>query len=138
MVPDGYTPGKILNRRTGSLSFATSNDPAVFWIEARGFITPSLIREELPIVESFGREHEEGWDYVVDTTRVRLIHPYNPLLLRKVRKLPNNRRYIIIAPLLIRFFGRAVSWLIRPTHIVGTLEEALAITENRLVSNLGK
>lgn len=132
--PDGYLQREVLQRRLGSLSFAISNDPPVFWIVAKGFITPSLIREELPIVEEFGKRHPGGWDYVVDTTRVRMIHPYNPMLLRNVRNLPNIRRYIIIAPPMVRFFGRAVSWLIHPTHIVSNTDEALEITSKRVVS----
>jgi len=107
-----------------------SQDPAIFWIVAEGFITPSLIREELPIVESFGRDHSEGWDYVVDTTRVWFIHPYNPVLLRKIRTLPNNRSYIIIAPFMVRLLGRLVTWLIRPTRIVRSVDEALSFLDH--------
>lgn len=138
MTPEGFTEAETLTRRFGSLTFATSENPPAFWIVAKGAISPSFIREELPFVARFGQGHPEGWDYIVDTTRVTLIHPYNPLLLRQVRSLPHNRRYIIVAPLAVRFLGRLVSWVIRPTHIVGSHHEALALIRGGVAEDIRK
>ncbi len=138
MFPDGYRTLSEARRRFGSLTFATNHDPAVFWILARGIITPSLLREELTIVRAFGAEHPEGWDYVVDTTRVSVIHPLNVLILRSIHTLPNIRRYVIVASPVVRALAGISATLIRPTSIVRSSREAQRLVSTRLVSESGK
>ena len=62
-----------------------------------GFITPSIVRKDVAAMEEFATR-TPSWDYIVDSKRVLLIHPLNGLVLKRVPKLPNIRRYIVAAP----------------------------------------
>jgi hypothetical protein len=100
----------------------------VLLVRARGYIGPSVLREELDKAASFGESHADGWWYVVDTTAVRLPNPVNPLLLRRIRSLPNIRGYVVIAPSgVMRAAATMFRWLVRPNAVVRSESEALEL-----------
>ena len=100
------------------------DDPATLWVAPEGYVGPTLLRAELHAAARFGREHPGGWDYVVDTTAVRLANPMNPLWLRRVRALPNLARYFVVAPSLpVRVAIRAARALVRPDAVVARASE---------------
>ena len=112
-----------VNRRFGGVELIARNN--VFLVRARGYIGPSLIREELKIAAAFGESRSEGWWYVVDTTAVRVPNPLNALLLRQIRSLPHIRGYLVIAPgAAVRAGAKLLSWLVRPNAIVRDEAEA--------------
>jgi hypothetical protein len=95
---------------------------------ASGYIGPRLLRRELAAAGEFGKGHSEGWSYIVDTRRVRAVNPINPFLLRRILRLPNVSRYVVIAPRWIRALARLGAVIVRPTELVGTPAEAFAAT----------
>src|SRR5439155_6345326 len=100
-----------------------AGDP-VFWVEPRGYVGPSHLREVLARAAEFGARHPGGWDYVVDTSRVTIVNPLNPIWLRRIKRLPNLRRYVVIAPSrFARFMMRLSSWIVRPDRIVASRDE---------------
>ncbi len=56
-----------------------------------------------------------------------MINPINPFLLRRMRGLPNIRLYISIAPPWIRALAWIGQVIFRPTHLVASEQEALAV-----------
>ena len=53
-----------------------------------------------------------------------LINPINPLLLRRIRRLPNLSRYLVVAPAWhLRFAIRSAGWIVRPDRIVADRSE---------------
>ncbi len=120
--------GETFTTKLGQITLARCESPAVFWVRAEGIITPPLLREDLARAEVFAREHEAGWSYVVDVTRVRFAHPLNVLELRRIPKLEHLRRYVVVTP------SRVQRWLIRsgrlfvsPDAIVDQVDEAWAL-----------
>ncbi len=103
----------------GRLEFEASEDPPRFLVRAFGYVGPSLLKADLAAAAEFGRAHPGGWTYVVDTTHVRFANPLNPIWLRRIRRLPNLQRYLVIAPNpMVRaliFLGR---WIVRPDSVV--------------------
>lgn len=117
-----YTP----TTRFGELRLSARDQPPTFWVSASGFITPRLLRADFEYAEAFGRGHVEGWAYVVDIRRVRLVHPWNLVLLSRLRGLPNLNRWIVVtdsAALRIGFSLLPHAW--RPDEIVDDPEAAL-------------
>lgn len=122
----GFERGETLTAGLGELRIFRRRAPPAFWVEARGIITPDLLRQDLACAERFGVENPRGWSYVADATAVRMVHPANVLELRRIPALPNLRRYVVItrsrAQRLLIASGR---WLVSPDAVVATTEEAL-------------
>jgi hypothetical protein len=121
--PPGFTLIGAASRRGGRLELLSRADPPALLVRAYGYVGPSLLREDLSFAARFGAERPQGWDYIVDTTYVRVANPLNPLWLRKIRGLPNLRRYLVVAPNpAVRAMIRAMGWLVRPDQILERLD----------------
>ncbi|MCP3918108.1 MAG: hypothetical protein GY711_21375 [bacterium] len=132
LLPRGFAELARVERRLGSVVLGTREEPPVFWVAASGFVTPSLLREDLRRAEAFGRAHSWGWDYVADTTRVRAVHPANPLLLRRIHDLPFLRRYITVAPSwATRFAIVSMRAVVRCDVVARSTEQALELVGER-------
>ncbi|MEY2474843.1 MAG: hypothetical protein QOG87_158 [Actinomycetota bacterium] len=100
--------------------------PWVLRVVARGYIGPTLIRQDLDHAAAFGRSHPEGWWYVVDPTDV-VPNPVNVAYLKSISRLPNVRGYLVIArrrPM--RTAARLLSRLGGPDRVFASDAEALA------------
>jgi hypothetical protein len=112
-------------RRGGSVELVREDD--VLLVRPRGYIGRRLIKDGFREATAFGNDRPGGWWHVTDTTRVRLVHPLNPVSLRGIQKLPNIRGYVVIAPSrFVRFGVRALRWLMRQDAVVRTEAEARA------------
>lgn len=97
----------------------------MFWVEAHGFVSLSLIRADLEHAAAFGRRHPEGWSYVVDIGGVWGAHPLNPWLLRRIRHLPHLDRYVVVAPGgMARWAMRLAAPFVRPDAVLGSARDA--------------
>ncbi len=113
----------VNRRRGGSVEIVREND--ILLVRPRGYIGRGLLRKDLLDATAFGRDHPSGWWYITDTTGVRFVNPINPVSLRKIKRLPNIRGYVIIAPLpFVRFGLRAAHWLLKQDAVVRTETEA--------------
>lgn len=127
-VPEGFKLIYGPAWRFGSLQLASRESPAAFWVQARGVIIPRLIRVDLEYAAAFGRGHPDGWDYVVDTRGVRMVHPWNLIELRKLRQLPHLRSWVVIAsPGLLATLQRCAPALVRADYQVGDAAEAFEL-----------
>jgi hypothetical protein len=116
----------IATRRGRMVISAGGGPPWVLSVVARGWVGPTLIRQDLEHAAAFGREHPEGWWYVVDPTAV-VPNPVNIVYLRAIGRLPNVRGYLVIArrrPM--RVAGRVLARLGGPDRIVASEAAALA------------
>jgi hypothetical protein len=104
--------------------------PPVLLVVSRGYVGPTLIRQDLEHAAAFGRGHPEGWWYVVDPTDV-LPNPVNIVYLKAISRLPNVRGYLVVArrrPM--RVMGKLMSRLGGPDRVFASEAEALAaVTE---------
>lgn len=116
----------FIQRKFGHIIVYALESPALLYIQANGYIGPSLLQETFELAQGFGKHHTNGWDYIVDTTGVKIANPLNVFWLRKIHQLPNLRRYIVITPafFLVRMLIPLVSFLVRPDVILSS-EEAL-------------
>ncbi len=118
-------------RRGGSVEIVWEED--ILLARPRGYIGRGLLKKDLLDATTFGRDHPNGWWYVTDTTRVRFVNPLNTVSLRKIKRLPNIRGYVVIAPSrFVRFGMRLMHWLLRQDAVLGTEPDARAwIARNR-------
>lgn len=104
-----------ITHRFGKIDIQEQTSPPLFSVQAIGYINPKMLQETLAYAQTFGEKQSQGWDYVVDTTKLKIAHPLNPIWLRKIHQLPNINRYIVInsssfltrlaAPLIRRLLG---------------------------------
>ncbi len=114
-----------LSNRFGSLEISGDGEQNRLIVTARGYIGPALIRRELAVAREFGLACPDGWDYIVDTSALRMANPLNLLYLRRIPALPNLRGYIVVAPKRwVRLLMALASPLLRPTAILTAREPA--------------
>ena len=94
----------VVTGRLGSLHLYEVRDPVAILIVANGAISLRMIRREIELVTTFAAGHPQGWCYLGDVRRVRLLNPVNLLALRRIARLPNVRHRVIVAP-------RSARWL---------------------------
>ena len=90
-------PVATIATRRGRMDISASDGPpAVLRVEARGYVGPTLIRQDLDHAAAFGRDHPEGWWYVVDPTAV-VPNPVNVIYLKAISRLPHVQGYLVVA-----------------------------------------
>ncbi|MGH9137478.1 MAG: hypothetical protein ACRD0G_10585 [Acidimicrobiales bacterium] len=112
-------------RPLGRFQYETVEDPPAFIVRASGAVGPKLFKDSLARAEEFGAAHPEGWVYIADLRRELWPSPRNLRYLRRVRKLPNNRRYIAVAPLPFRVALRPLRLIGGPHKVVRSPKRAL-------------
>lgn len=120
-----------INQRFGQISIKEDTTPPRLYIEAQGVVGPKLLQQTLKHAHAFGEKHPAGWDYIVDTTHLKVAHPLNPIWLRKIHKLPHIGRYIVINPPspLMRLLAPLIKWLLAPDLMLFSRDE-YELTEN--------
>lgn len=98
-----------IRTRTGTVTIAVEN--SLFLVRPQGYVGRAMLLRGLREATSFGLDQPGGWWHVTDTSGVRLANPVNPFLLRRIRRLPNIRGYVVVAPskfvwILMRVLGR--------------------------------
>lgn len=116
----------------GRFRYETTADPTTFIVRVAGIDGPLLLRHSLDTAEAFGEQHPEGWVWITDLRRLIWTSPRSFLYVRRIRKLPNNRGYVVIARLPFRLFGRLFGRAFGAERFVATPEQALAFAAARV------
>jgi hypothetical protein len=116
----------------GRFRYETTSSPRTFIVRARGFDGPLLLKDSLALGESFGERNPDGWVWITDLRGLLWTSPRSFFHVRRIRKLPGNRGYAVIARLPFRILGRVGGWLIGAQRFVRTPEQALAFASAQL------
>ena len=133
----GWADGGTIVRRRGRVAIRTREAPAVFLADPSGAVGPGLLGEVLDRAEAFGAAHPGGWCYVADIRGAVLPDPRNGRGLRRIRRLPHVRAYLVVAPALARpalRLARRLGPLSRhgPQGAHATVADAVADASRRL------
>jgi hypothetical protein len=118
--PAGARLVETIEGRFGSIEMYEVADPVLLVGIGSGAISYAMIRRDIAHVADFARRHPDGWSYVADVRRVRLLNPRNPIALRRINRLPGLRRYVVVA-------GRLFATVARfgPAEVTTSVEDAL-------------
>jgi hypothetical protein len=116
----------------GRFRYETTEEPTTFIVRAAGFDGPKLLRHSLEAAEQFGEEHPEGWVWITDLRRLIWTSPRSFLYVRRIRKLPNNHGYAVVARLPFRLLGNIFGRLFGAQRFVATPDDALAFAATKL------
>jgi hypothetical protein len=124
---------KIGTRRIGlgRFRYETTERPTTFIVRVRGIDGPMLLRHSLAEGELFGAEHPEGWVWITDLRGLIWTSPRSFRYVRRIRSLPNNRGYAVVARLPFRLFGKVFGRAFGAERFVKTPTEALAFASER-------
>ena len=95
---DTADPLGVVSGRLGTITLYALADPVAVLVVASGAISLRMIRRETELVATFAAGHPQGWCYLGDVRRVRLLNPLNLLALRRIGRLPDVRARVIVAP----------------------------------------
>jgi hypothetical protein len=96
-------PLEVVSGRLGSITLYELHDPVAVLALAKGAISLTMIRHEIDHVAQFAGEHPDGWCYLADVRRVRLLNPLNLAALQRIGRLPGVTRRVIVVPRLARW-----------------------------------
>ncbi len=131
MEPIGQLVGEA-KRGLGRCQFETTSEPATFIVRVSGMDGPLLLKRALAEAEAFGADQTSGWVWITDARKLVWTSPRSPLLLKKVRNLPNNRGYAVIAGQPFRSIGKLMGHLYGAQRFVATPAEALQFAGEQL------
>jgi hypothetical protein len=120
--------GVILGQRRiglGRFRYETTAAPRTFIVRVSGIDGPMLLKDSLRRAEAFGEDHPEGWVWITDLRRLIWTSPRSFFYVRRIRKLPGNRGYVVIARLPFRLLGRIGGRLFGAQRFVATPDQAL-------------
>lgn len=115
----------------GRFRYETTAQPRTFIVRVTGIDGPMLLKDALATAEAFGTEHSEGWVWITDLRGLIWTSPRSLRYVRRIRKLPNNRGYAVIARLPFRLLGRVFGRSFGAERFVATPDEALAFAAQR-------
>lgn len=118
-------------RRLGRFDYESMEDPPAFIVRASGADGPALVQDSLVRAESFGLAHPAGWCYLTDTRRLWWGSPRNVRFIRRIRRLPNIRGYVVIARLPLSLLLMPLRLIGGPDAVVRTPERALQLAAER-------
>lgn len=99
----------------------------VFHIEAKnllyaipnGYVGPELVKKDLQFLGEFNDNTEDEWQYILDTSKVKIVNPINPFLLRGLSQLSKMKEYVVYAPSpMVRTMIILTSWINKPDRII--------------------
>ena len=110
----------------GLFQYETTAQPRTFVVRVTGIDGPLLLKDALARAEAFGAEHPDGWVWITDLRRLIWTSPRSFLYVRRIRQLPNNRGYAVIARLPFRLVGGVLGRAFGAQCFVATPDQALA------------
>jgi hypothetical protein len=116
----------------GRFGYETTAAPCTFIVRVSGIDGPMLLKHSLAEAERFGEAHPEGWVWITDLRRLIWTSPRSFLYVRRIRKLPGNRGYAVIARQPFRLLGNIGGRLFGAQRFVATPEQALEFAASKL------
>ena len=127
--------GEVIGSRRiglGRFRYETTAAPCTFIVRVSGVDGPMLLKDSLAVAERFGEAHPEGWVWITDLRRLVWSSPRSFLYVRRIRKLPGNRGYAVIARQPFRLPGNGFGRLFGAQRFLATPEQALAFADSKL------
>lgn len=116
----------------GRFHYETTSAPRTFIVRVSGIDGPMLLKDALAKAEVFGASHQEGWVWITDLRRLIWTSPRSFLYVRRIRKLPGNRGYAVIARQPFRLLGAIAGRAFGAERFVATPDQALEFAASRL------
>jgi hypothetical protein len=116
----------------GRFRYETTAEPCTFIVRVRGIDGPMLLKDAIGKAEVFASHHPEGWVWITDLRGLLWTSPRSFLYVRRIRRLPGNRGYAVVARWPFRWFGKVGGRLFGAQRFVKTPAKALAFAASRL------
>ena len=119
-----------IESRFGYIEVYTNEDKSTLYAIPNGYVGPDLVRKDLAFLKIFDANATGKWKYIVDTSKVKIVNPINPFLLKGLKQFPKMSEYIVYAPSsFVRTMLNLTNWINKPHKIIKE-EKALQIELN--------
>jgi hypothetical protein len=116
----------------GRFRYETTSAPRTFVVRVSGIDGPMLLKDSLAVATTFGEQHPEGWVWITDLRGLIWTSPRSFLYVRRIRRLPGNQGYAVIARLPFRLLGKVGGRLFGAERFVSSPERALEFAATKL------
>lgn len=108
-----------IESRFGFIEIFINQKKNLLYAVPNGYVGPELVKKDLKFLEHFDAACEDNWTYIVDISKVKLVNPINPFLLKRLRQFSKMKEYIVYAPSpIIRIMLNLNRWIIKPDKII--------------------
>jgi len=99
--------------------FANANKTTLFVIP-KGYVGPSLVKKDLNYALEFENSISHEWTYIVDTSKVSVVSPLNPLFLHLgLKQFKRMKAYVVYAPSpIVRMMLFLTNWINKPDSVL--------------------
>lgn len=117
---------KIVSR-LGYIDVFTNQKRSIVYAIPNGYVGPTLVKKDLEFLADFDLNSTGGWTYIVDTSKVKVVHPLNPFLLKGLKQFSKMEAYVVYAPSpIVRGMLQLTNWINKPDRVIKD-NEALQI-----------
>lgn len=121
----------VLKSFLGQIDIFVNPSKTTLYIVPKGYVGPSLVKKDMNFALAFENSISHQWTYVVDTSKVSVVSPLNPLFLNhELKRFKKMKAYVVYAPSpMVRMMLSLTSWLNKPDRVIKTavdLELALS------------
>ncbi len=109
---------KIVSR-FGYIEVFINKEKSIIYAIPNGYVGPSLVKKDLAFLADFDLNSKEDWTYIVDTSKVKVVNPINPFLLKGLKQFSKMKEYVVYAPSpIVRLMLQLTNWINKPDRVI--------------------
>lgn len=115
-----------LDSSFGHIDVFTNEERSFLYAVPHGYVGPALVKKDLKFMNDFDLGSTAEWSYIVDTSKVKVVNPINPFLLKGLSRFSNMKEYVVYAPSpIVRLMIKLSAWINRPDRVIKKKEDLL-------------
>jgi len=127
-LPQVYLKVKEIKTRMGKVILYTNLTRTLLYAEASGYISLSLLKQDLAFVSDSDQSQTQPWIYLVNTAQIGFAHPLNLFYLNHLKDKNYLKHYIVYINFpFICFINHSFRKLISIDQILKSEQELLTI-----------
>lgn len=109
----------------GQIDVFVNADKTTLYVAPKGYVGPSLVKKDLNYALEFENSISQEWTYIVDTSKVSVVSPLNPLFLYLgLKRFKKMKTYMVYAPSsMVRMMLSLTSWMNKPDRVIKTMDD---------------
>lgn len=116
----------------GHIDIFVNPNKTTLYVIPNGYVGPSLVKKDLTYALEFENSISHEWTYIVDTSKVSVVSPLNPLFLHQgLKQFKRMKAYVVYAPSsIVRMMLSLTNWINKPDRVLKTSEDLQLALEN--------
>lgn len=113
--------------KRGKIDLYFTKHNFAYYARPCGMIGVRLLRQYVAELKQLDQLHHRQYHHIVNTTHITVANPFNPFILRQIRKLSHIGWYIVIVPNpMLRLLIYLSRWINQPDFVFKSIDDCLA------------